>query len=117
VHTIALDLILTWVSEHDYPSKAHRNSFARRTGVERGYSTLKDRASTDTTRGWCRVMGLCAVTIFLSCAVVARNMRIEDAYYEREQENSRRAIAGLPPRTRKRRRRTFEDLVATPTGA
>jgi hypothetical protein len=57
------------------------------------------------------------VTIFLSCAVVARNMRIEDAYYEREQENSRRAIAGLPPRTRKRRRRTFEDLVATPTGA
>ena len=103
--------------KHDYPSKAHRNSFARRTGVERGYSTLKDRASTDTTRGWCRVMGLCAVTIFLSCAVVVRNMRITDAYYEREQENSRRAVAGLPPRTRKRRRRTLENLVASPTGA
>ena len=100
--------------KHDYPSKAHRKSFARRTGVERGYSTLKDRASTDTTRGWCRVMGLCAVTIFLSCAVVVRNIRITDAHYEREQENRRRALAGLPPRTRKRRRRTLDDLIASP---
>ena len=100
--------------KHDYPSKAHRKSYARRTGVERGYSTLKDRASTDTTRGWCRVMGLCAVTIFLSCAVVVRNIRITDAYYEREQENRRRAETGLPPRTRKRRRQTLEDLIASP---
>jgi hypothetical protein len=40
--------------------------------------------------------GLCAVTIFLSGAVVVRNMRITDAHYERtrEQDNSRRAKAG-----------------------
>ena len=44
--------------KHDYPSAAHRRSFARRTAVERSYSTMKDPASTDVTRGWCRVMGL-----------------------------------------------------------
>ena len=115
--TVPVEINAKTSQKHDYPSKGHCNSFARRTGVERGYSTLKDPASTDTTRGWCRVMGLCAVTIFLSCAVVVRNIRITDAYYERAQENSRRAMAGLPPRTRKRRRRTFEDLVGRPTGA
>jgi len=115
--TVPVEINAKTAQKHDYPSKAHRKSFARRTGVERGYSTLKDRASTDTTRGWCRVMGLCAVTIFLSCAVVVRNVRITDAYYEREEENSRRAMAGLPPRVRKRRRRTLEDLVASPARA
>jgi len=115
--TVSAEVNSKTSQKHDYPSKAHRNSFSRRTGVERGYATLKDRASTDTTRGWCRVMGLCAVTIFLSCAVVVRNMRITDSYDDREQENLRRAVAGLPPRTRKRRRRTLEDLVASPTGA
>jgi len=61
-----------------------------------------------------RVMGLCAVTIFFLCAVVVRNIRITDAYYRREQENRRRALVGLPPRTRKRRRRTWDDLIASP---
>ena len=82
--TVPVEINAKTSQKHDYPSKAHRNSFARRTGVERGYSTLKDPASTDTTRGWCRVMGLCAVTIFLPCAVVVRNIRITDAYYERD---------------------------------
>jgi len=112
--TVAAAVNAKTSQKHDYPSKAHRKSYARRTGVERGYSTLKDRASTDTTRGWCRVMGLCAVTLFLSCAVVVRNIRITDAYYERERDNRRRALAGLPPRTRKRRRQTLDDLIASP---
>jgi len=39
--------------EHDYPSAAHRRSYARRTGAERGCATAKDPASNDineTTR-------------------------------------------------------------------
>ena len=32
--------------KHDYPSKAHRRSYARRTGAERGFATTRqDRAA------------------------------------------------------------------------
>lgn len=99
--------------KHDYPSRAHRLSYARRTAVERAYATMKDPASTDMRRGWCRVMGLCAITILLSCGVVVRNLRILDAFEERQREDLRRQAAGLEPRTRKRRRRTLDDLMAS----
>ncbi len=100
--------------KHDYPSRAHRQSYARRTAVERSYSTLKDPASTDTTRGWCRVMGLPGITLLLVCAVVIRNFRVIDAFEAREADNQRRIGAGLPTKTRRRRRKTIDDLVATP---
>jgi hypothetical protein len=98
--------------KHDYPSRAHRVSYGRRTAAERSYATMKDPASTDITRGWCRVMGLAAITLLLACAVVVRNGRVVDAFEERQREDTLRAAAGLGPRTRKRRRRTFEDLIA-----
>ena len=44
--------------KHDYPSAAHRRSYARRTGAERGFATAKDPATNDISRGWCRLMGL-----------------------------------------------------------
>jgi hypothetical protein len=103
--------------KHDYPSQAHRVSYARRTAVERAYATMKDPASTDVRRGWCRVMGLCAITIFLTCGVVARNLRILDAFEERQREDLRRRAAGLEPRTRRRRRRTLDDLMASSKSA
>lgn len=103
--------------KHDYPSKAHRRSFGRRTGVERAYSTLKDPASTDIGRGWCRLMGLCAITLFVDCAVVVRNARVTGAFEERRRDEARRRAAGLPERTRRRRRRTLDDLVAAATSA
>ena len=43
--------------KHDYPSQAHRRSYARRTGAERGFATAKDPASNDISRGWCRLIG------------------------------------------------------------
>jgi len=98
--------------KHDYPSKAHRASYARRTAVERSYATVKDPASTDVTRGWCRVMGLAAISLLLACAVVVRNGRVVDAFEERQRIDARRQAAGLEPRTRKRRRRTLDDLIA-----
>lgn len=101
--------------KHDYPSAAHRASYARRTGAERTFSTLKDAASTDVRRGWCRVMGLTAITMFLACAIVVRNERVLAAFETRQQDEARRAAGGAPPRTRRRRRRTLDDLVeATP---
>jgi hypothetical protein len=44
--------------KHDYPSAAHRRSYARRTGAERTFSTAKDPASNNIARGWTRLMGL-----------------------------------------------------------
>jgi hypothetical protein len=99
--------------KHDYPGPAWRESYGRRSGVERSYSTLKDPARTDINRGWCRVMGLAPILLFLTVAVMVRNARILDAFEARVADNARRAQSGLPPRTRKRRRVSLADLVDT----
>jgi hypothetical protein len=112
--TVAPEVNAKTAQKHDYPSKAHRQSFARRTAVERSYSTLKDPASTDTTRGNCRLMGLTAITLMLTCAVVVRNLRVAEAFDDRQREQQRRLDAGLPPKTRRRRRTTIDDLVKSP---
>jgi hypothetical protein len=100
--------------KHDYPSRAHRRSYARRTGAERGFATAKDPATNDISRGWCRLMGLTPLMLFTTVLLVARNQRILHAWNARQQDNARRAAAGLPPKTRRRRRKTIADLVTTP---
>jgi hypothetical protein len=54
------------------------------------YATVKDPASTDITRGWCRVMGLAAVSLLLACAVIVRNGRVVDAFEERQRIDAKR---------------------------
>ncbi|MGH9306163.1 MAG: hypothetical protein ACRD0I_04675, partial [Acidimicrobiales bacterium] len=83
----------------------------RRTAVERTFSTTKDRASNDMTRGWCRVMGTTAITLFVASTFVARNIRIIDAFEVRQAHDARRKAAGLPPKTRRRRRKAINDLL------
>ena len=100
--------------KHDYPSKAHRQSYARRTGAERGFATAKDPASNDISRGWCRLMGLAPLMLFTATLVTARNQRILTAWNARQQDNASRAAAGLPPRTRRRRRKTLAMLTSAP---
>jgi hypothetical protein len=100
--------------KHDYPGADWRNSYARRSGAERTNATIKDPAATNIRRGWCRLMGLTAITMFLTCAVVTRNNRIIDAYENRQTDNERRAANGQPPATRRRRRKTLADLTNTP---
>jgi hypothetical protein len=100
--------------KHDYPGGDWRHSYARRAGAERTNATLKDPATTNTNRGWCRLMGLTAITLFFACAVVTRNHRITDAYETRQADNERRASLGRPPATRRRRRQTLAQLTATP---
>ena len=97
--------------KHDYPGQAHRRSYARRSAVERSNSTIKDPASTDIARGWCRVMGLTPMTVLLACALVVRNLRVLDSFERRQADDERRRAAGLGPKTRRRRRRTIDDLV------
>jgi hypothetical protein len=100
--------------KHDYPSAAHRRSYARRTGAERGFATAKDPATNDISRGWCRLMGLAPLMLFTTTVLIVRNQRILNAWTARQEENQRRAAAGLPAKTRKRRRKTLASLAAPP---
>jgi hypothetical protein len=100
--------------KHDYPGASWRSSYARRTAAERTYSTTKDPATNDAgRRGWCRLMGLTPITLFLTVLYVARNDRIIVAFETRAADNARRAANGQPPKTRRRRRRTLDDLIDT----
>ncbi len=100
--------------KHDYPSAAHRRSYARRTGSERTFSTIKDPATTSISRGWCRLTGVTPLMLWIACLLAARNQRILHAWHARQAGNDRRAAAGLPPKTRKRRRQTLASLAAGP---
>ena len=102
---------------HDYPGKAWRRSYARRTAVERSNARIKDPATVDVARGWCRVMGLTPMSLFLACALVVRNLAVADAFEQRRADDERRAAAGLSPRTRRHRRRTLADLVGASANA
>ena len=104
--TIGPDIAAKTQQKHDYPSAAHRRSYARRTAAERGFSTIKDPASNTIARGWCRLMGLTPLALWLATLHAIRNQRILAAWNARQADNQRRAAAGLPPRTRKRRRKT-----------
>jgi hypothetical protein len=99
--------------KHDYPSAAHRKSYARRTGAERTFATAKDPATNNITRGWTRLTGLTPITLWLACLLVVRNQRILTAWTTRQADDARRAAAGLPPKTRRRRRKTLASLATT----
>ena len=113
--TIGPDIAAKTRQKHDYPSAAHRRSYARRTAAERGFSTIKDPASNTVSRGWCRLMGLPPLAFWLAALHAVRNQRILTAWNARQAENQRRAAAGLPPRTRKRRRKTTPASLTAPS--
>jgi len=100
--------------KHDYPSAAHRRSYARRTGAERGFATAKDPATNDISRGWCRLMGLTPLMLLTTTLLAVRNQRVLAAWNTRQEENQRRTANGLPPKTRRRRRRTLASLATGP---
>jgi hypothetical protein len=100
--------------KHDYPSAAWRRSYRRRTSAERANATIKDPATNTIARGWCRLAGLAPITLWIACLLAVRNQRILTAFEARQADATRRAAAGLPPRTRKRRRTTLAALAAGP---
>jgi hypothetical protein len=112
--TVPADVLAKTAQKHDYPSAAWRRSYTRRTGAERGFATAKDPATNDISRGWCRLMGLAPLTLFTTTLLIARNQRILAAWNTRQEENQRRAAAGLPPKTRKRYRKTLAGLATRP---
>ena len=109
--TVPPDVAAKTQQKHDYPSAAHRKSYARRTGAERTFSTAKDPATNNIARGWTRLMGLTPITLWLACLLAVRNQRILTAWDARQADDARRAAAGLPPKTRRRRRKTLASLA------
>ena len=112
--TVPADVLAKTAQKHDYPSAAWRRSYARRTGAERGFATTKDPATNDIGRGWCRLMGLMPLMLFVTTLLVVRNQRTLAAWIARQEENARRAARGLPPQTRRRRRKTLATLATGP---
>ena len=49
--------------------------------------------------------------LLVTTLLVVRNQRILYAWNTRQQENARRAAKGLPPKTRRRRRKTLATLA------
>ena len=112
--TVPPDVLAKTAQKHDYPSAAWRRSYSRRTGAERGFATAKDPATNDISHGWCRLTGLAPLMLFVTTLLIVRNQRILHAWNTRQEETQRRAAAGLPPKTRKRRRKTLAGLAAGP---
>jgi hypothetical protein len=111
--TVPPDVLAKTAQKHDYPSAAWRRSYARRSAAERGFATAKDPAASTIARGWCRLMGLAPLMLFTATLLVVRNQRILTAWNTRQEENARRAARGLPPKTRKRRRKTLAMTAAS----
>jgi hypothetical protein len=109
--TVPPDVAAKTRQKHDYPSAAHRKSYARRTGAERTFATAKDPATNNIARGWTRLTGLASIMLWLACLLTVRNQRILTAWNARQDDNARRAAAGLPPKTRHRRRKTLTNLA------
>ncbi len=113
--TVAPSVNAKTAQRHDYPSRAWRHSYARRSAAERANARIKDPATIDVARGWCRLMGLVPMSLFSACALVVRNLEVADAFEVRQAEQRRRL--SLPPRTRRRRRTTIDELVGTGASA
>jgi hypothetical protein len=97
---------------HDYPSAAHRASYGRRSGAERSNSRLKDPAGINIDqKGWCKLMGVVPLTLFLASACVVVNFDLLDAF---EAHQLRQAVTAPPLRPRRRRRKTLADLAQPP---
>jgi hypothetical protein len=112
--TVPASVLAKTAQKHDYPSASWRRSYTRRSGAERGFATAKDPASNDIARGWCRLTGLTPLMLFTMTLLAVRNQRILTAWNTRQEQNTRRAAKGLPPKTRKRRRKTLTALAAGP---
>ena len=89
--------------KHDYPSARNGgSSYPRRTAAERANATIKDTATTNIARGWCRLTGLTPLTLWIACLLAVRNQRILAAWHARQADNAaprRRRPAAPHPQT------------------
>jgi hypothetical protein len=99
--------------KHDYPSKAWRRTYIRRTGSERTFAWLGDPAAIGMRRGWCRLFATTKNALMFVLGVVVRNVRIVISFERQQADDARRQAMGLESRRRRRHRRRYRE--ATPS--
>jgi len=102
--TVKEEVTAKTAQRHDYPSKAHRLSYARRTAAERTFSWLQDSATVGMRRGWSRLMGLAKNHLMYVLGVVVRNVRIVESFERNKATEARSEAKRLRTRLRGRRR-------------
>jgi hypothetical protein len=93
----------------DYPSKAHRLSYARRTAAERTFASLQDSATVGIRRGWSRLMGRAKNHLMYVLGVVVRNVRTVESFERNKAKEARREARRLRTRLRAPRRRCEQE--------
>ncbi len=58
-------------------------------------------------------MGLTPLMLVTTILLAVHNQHAITTWHTRQEENTRRAAAGLPPRTRRPRRKTLTSIAAT----
>lgn len=106
--TVKEAVLAKTAQRHDYPSRAHRLSYMRRTAAERTFAWLADPATVGVRRGWSRLFGTAKNALLFALAVVVRNVRVVDSFERQEADKGRRLALGLSPRRRRRRRHCAE---------
>ncbi len=87
------------------------NGIPSTSGTGPSPARVKDPATIDIGKGWCRLMGFVGPTLFLTVALAICNLAIADAFVARRADDERRQRVGRAPWTRHRRRTTLSDLV------
>ena len=106
--TVAEEVTAKTAQRHDYPSRAHRLSYMRRTASERTFAWFQDPATVGMRRGWSRLMGVAKNHLMYVLAVVVRNVRIVESFERKKAKEARQQATGLRTRLRGRRRRRRE---------
>jgi len=109
--TVAPSVGAKTAQKHDYPSAAHRRSYARRSAAERTFASVYDAATNNLARGHCRLRGLAPIALFCATVFVARNLRIADSFAARRAQEARERAKGLPARRRRGRRGQAGELA------
>jgi hypothetical protein len=96
---------------YQYPiwgAKDWAKKYAKRTNVERGFSTLKNPDVISSAPGLYRIRGLVKMSILVACMFVAHNLHLRMVDEER-------LAKGLPSRRTPRRRRRAVPVEAQPS--
>ena len=104
------------------PDGQHGSEPARPAAGESGKMRALMRASEKHREcGWiqnlrprCCLAGLAPLMLFTTVLLAVRNQRVLAAWNARQEENARRVGKGLPPRTRRRRRKALTPATAPP---
>lgn len=106
--------------KHDFGSRTFKDSYKRRTAVERAFGDVKSKAGEDVSRGRIRLMGRTKQLFMRTIAYVARNTRIVARFIEKSASppvpftRAKRRKQAWPPLANSQRADDINDVEAEP---